>query len=188
MKEKKPFYKKWWFWVLVVFFFLVMGNLNTGSKKTSSTPDPEPEPVETVKDAEPEVKEVPVLSYFAEATGIKEASIKEQDGYIEIVYTMEGTPYDYTAYVSKGLTDFVKTGKFIFGNTDCKSLRMDMQLDDKTVTSLIISKEDFESVDWSAIAYTEGIYDKIQEKFQKFYVESMLMKGVETDKIMYKGK
>ena len=137
---------------------------------------------------ESEVQEETTLSYFTQATGIKEASIKEQDHYIEIVYTMDGTPYDYTDYVSKGLTDFVKTGQLIYANTDCDMLRMDMQVDGSAATSLIITKDNFESIDWSSLAYTEGIYDQIQGKFQKFYVESMLMKDVDTTKVMYKGK
>lgn len=178
-KTKKPFYKKWWFWMFVVLFFLVMGNLNTGKK--TSVEDPAPVIQE-------ESKEDPVLSCFIEATGIKEADITQKDKYIQIVYTLDSTPYDYTDYVSKGLTHFVKTGKQIFDSTDCDTFRMDMKVDGSAVTSLIITKDNFGSIDWSSLTYTEGIYDQIQDKFQKFYVESTFMKDVDTTKIMYKGK
>ncbi len=177
MDKTRPFYKRWYFWVAIVIWFIVLANLGKKSNVPAQVVAPEPE-----------VQEETTLSYFTQATGIKEASIKEQDDYIEIVYTMDGTPYDYTDYVSKGLTDFVKTGQLIYANTDCDMLRMDMQVDGLAATSLIITKDNFESIDWGSLAYTEGIYDQIQGKFQKFYVESMLMKDVDTSKVMYKGK
>ena len=177
MKQKRPFYKRWYFWVVIVIWFIVLANIG---KKNSAPAQ--------VTAPEPEFQEETTLSYFTQATGIKEASVKEQDDYIEIVYTMDGTPYDYTDYVSRGLTDFVKTGKLLYANTDCDMLRMDMQVDGSAVTSLIITRDNFESIDWSSLAYTEGTYSHVQDKFQKFYVESTLVKDVDTDKIMYKGK
>lgn len=177
MKKKRPFYKRWYFWVVIVIWFIVLANLGKKNNVPAQVIAPEPE-----------AQEETTLSYFTQATGIKEASIKEQDDYIEIVYTMDGTPYDYTDYVSRGLTDFVKTGQLIYANTDCDTLRMDMQVDGSAVTSLIITRDNFESIDWSSLAYTEGTYSHVHDKFQKFYVESTLMKDVDTNKIMYKGK
>lgn len=177
MEKTRPFYKRWYFWVAIVIWFIVLANLGKKNNVPAQVVAPEPE-----------VQEETTLFYFTQATGIKEASIKEQDDYIEIVYTMDGTPYDYTDYVSKGLTDFVKTGQLIYANTDCDMLRMDMLVDGSAATSLIITRDNFESIDWSSLAYTEGSYDQIQDKFDKFYVESMLMKDVDTSKIMYKGK
>lgn len=183
-KTKKPFYKKWWFWVLAFLFLLVMGNMNTGPKEKQQEVAPI---VETSSEEAPEVEEDPVLAAFAKATGIKEASITQKDDYIEIVYTLNSTPYDYSDYVSTGLTHFVKTARQIYESTDCDTLRMDMQVDGSAITSLIITKDNFESIDWSSLAYLEGTYEQIQGKFQKFYVESVLMKGVDTNRIMYKG-
>lgn len=188
-KQQKPIYKKWWFWVLVVFVLFI---LIPGKKKTPETSISEASSVATLENAPAsdsldESKEDPLLSYFTEATGIKEAEITEKGDYIEIVYTLTDLPYDYTDYVSKGLTHFVKTAKLIYSNTNCDMLRMDMKSDDSVVTSLIITKDNFNSFDWSSWAYTEGIYDQVKDVFQKFYVESMLMKDVDTNKIMYKG-
>lgn len=177
MKQEKPFYKRWWFWLLAFLFLLVMGNMNTG--RNTQAP--------AVQEVKEEVKEDPLLTYFSQATGVKEATINEEKDYIGITYTLDSTPYDYTDYVSKGLTHFVKTAKSIFENTDCNTLRMDMQVDGSAVTSLIITRDNFESIDWNSLAYTEGIYDQINDKFDKFYVESTLMKDVNTSKIMYKG-
>lgn len=183
-RQKKPIYKQWWFWVLAALVLLVMGNLNTGPKEKQQEAAPI---VKTSNEEAPEAEEDPVLAAFTEATGIKEASITQKDDYIEIVYTLNSTPYDYTDYVSQALTHFVKTGSLIYENTDCDMLRMDMQVDGSAVTSLMITKDNFESIDWSSLAYLEGTYEQIQGKFQKFYVESMLMKDVDTNKIMYKG-
>lgn len=183
--EKQPIYKKWWFWVIIVVMFALFLN---GNKKKTDTPSQEPAAEASTEATTEAAPEDPLLSYFTEATGIKEASIKEKKDSIEIVYTLDSTPYDYTDYVSKGLTHFVDTGRLIYANTNCDMFRMDMQVDGSVVTSLIITKDNFESIDWSSIAFTEGIYEQIQGKFQKFYVESMLMKDVDTNKIMYKGK
>lgn len=175
--EKQPIYKKWWFWVIIALVIVAF----IGSQQPAKDTAPEP-----VAETTPAAPEDPLLESFSKATGIKEAEIKQKDDYIEIIYTLDSTPYDYTDYVSKGLTHFVDTGKLLFG--DCKTLRMDMQVDGSAATSLIMTKDNFDSVDWSSLAYTEGIYDQISDKFQKFYVESMLMKDVDTNKIMYKGK
>lgn len=177
-KSKKPFYNQWWFWVIVVLLLFAFVNV---TKKNAPMEDFTPE-------VQKEVKEDPIKTLFTEATGIKEADISAKDDYVEIIYTLDSTPYDYTDYVSKGLTHFVKAAKPIFDSTNCNTLRIDMQVDGSAVTSLVITKDNFESIDWSSLAYTEGIYDQIQDKFQKFYVESTLMKDVDTTKIMYKGK
>lgn len=176
-KSKKPFYKQWWLWVLAFLFMLVMGNLNTGKKAPAEDSAPK---------VQEEVKEDPVAS-LKESVGFKDADFTIKDDYVEIVYTLASTPYDYTDYVSKALTDFVQTGNLVFAS-EYNTLRMDMQVDGSAVTSLIMTKKDFKSVDWSSLAFTEGIYDQIQGKFQKFYVESTLMKDVDTNKVMYKGK
>ena len=191
-KQKKPIYKKWWFWVLIVFviFAIIPGKkqapaVEPTTSEASSEATSENAPASDLLN---EPKDDPLLSYFTEATGIKEAKITKNGDYIEIVYTLTDLPYDYTDYVSKGLTHFVKTAKLIYSNTDCDMLRMDMKSEDSIVTSLIITKDNFNSFDWSSWAYTEGIYDQVNDKFQKFYVESMLMKSVDINKIMYKGE
>lgn len=186
METKKPIYKKWWFWVIII---LVVLAAMPGSMSQPSGEAAKSEPVESVKPVESETvtEEDPVETCLDNA-GIKDATVNIKDDYIEISYTLESTPYDYTDYVSKGLTNYVKTAKEIFENTDYTMYRMDMLVDGTAATSLIMTKDNFNSIDWSSIAYTEGIYDQIQGSFQKFYVETMLMKGVDTNKIMYKGK
>lgn len=191
-EQNKPIYKKWWFWVLIVLviFAIIPGKKQASSVETTTSEASSEATSEnaSASDSLNEPNKDPLLSYFTEATGIKEAEVTEKDDYIEIVYTLTDLPYDYTDYVSKGLTHFVKTAKLIYSNTDCDMLRMDMKSDDSIVTSFIITRENFNSIDWSALAYTEGIYDQVKDKFQKFYVESMLMKNVDTNKIMYKGE
>lgn len=187
-KENKPIYKKWWFWVLVVLviFVLIPGKKPTSEKISPEAPSDATTETTLSSDSVAEPED-PLLSYFTEATGIKDAEIAEKGDYIEIVYSLTDLPYDYTDYVSEGLTHFVKTAKLIYSNTNCDMLQMDMKSDGSIVTSLIITKDNFDSFDWSSWAYTEGIYDHVKDIFQKFYVESMLMKGVDTNKIMYKG-
>lgn len=166
--ETKKICGKWYFSVLIPLIVILISACGSSASNQSSTPDD------------------PVQASLIDA-GIKDATITSKDDYIEISYTLKDTPYDYTDYVSKGLSHYVKTAKGIFEKTDYTTLRMDMMVDGSAATSLIMTKDNFNSIDWSSIAYTEGIYNKIQGNFQKFYVESMLMKGVDTDKIMYKG-
>ncbi len=183
METKKPIYKKWWFWVILIIVLLaaIPGSMSQQSGEVATS-----KPVEPVE-SENVAEEDPVETSLTNA-GIKDSTVKVNGDYIEISYTLESTPYDYTDYVSKGLTNYVKTAKEIFENTDYTMYRMDMLVDGTAATSMIMTKDNFNSIDWSSIAYTEGIYDQIQGSFQKFYVETMLMKGVDTNKIMYKGK
>lgn len=116
--------------------------------------------------------------------------ISEKDNYLTIVYTQTTTPNDYSDIVSTGLTDFVNVGKVYFDKYE--TIRMDMQLADTSgevsvVTSLICSKDSFNSISWDDIKYAPGSYDDFVGKFDKFYVESVIMKDVDTQKIYYKG-
>lgn len=170
-KIKKPFYKRWWFWVLVFLFLVVMGNMNTGSQTAT--------PANEVQSDDP-------LASLIESKVSPDYTIKVNDGYYEIVYDLNKTPYDYTDYVSQALTHCLIVGKYLFENTNCNQLRMDMRSDGDVVTSLIISKDGFNKHSWSDIAYTKEIYDDIQDAFDKFYVENMLMKDVVSDEVMIK--
>lgn len=117
------------------------------------------------------------------------AEIERSDdlGYLTINYDISKTPYDYTDYVSLGLSDFIKVGGKIFEDTEYTTLRMDMKVDGIAATSLIMKKDNFQKYRWDDMAFTPGIYLDIVDDFDKFYVESMLMKGVDIDQIEYKN-
>lgn len=140
------------------------------------------------KKKEPEYED-PVYSAFYQALRLdpEEAEIREDEkwDYIEIKYDVTVTPYDYTDYVSTGLSDFIKTGKIIFETTDCVTLRMDMLVDGYAATSFIMTKENFNKHDWENMAFTKGIYYRIVDDFDKFYVEGMLKKDVDFDSVEY---
>lgn len=173
-KAQKPIYKKWWFWVLVFLFLLVMGNMNTTIKTEMPAQKTE------------EVIDEDHLSSLIKSKVSSNYTLKNNDGYYEIVYDLDKTPYDYTDYVSQALTHCLIVSKYLFENTNCSQLRMDMRSDGDVVTSLIISKDGFNKHSWSDIAYTKEIYDDIQDSFDKFYVENMLMKDVVSDEVMIK--
>ena len=129
----------------------------------------------------------PVSDAFYSATKIEpsEATITASGSYLQIEYDINKTPYDYTDYVSIALSDYIKTASGVFTNTDYDTLRMDMLSDGQAVTSLIMTKDNYNKYNWDDIAYTKGIYTDIVGDFDKFYVESMLMQGVDTDGIEY---
>ena len=116
--------------------------------------------------------------------------VSEKDSYLTVVYTQTTTPNDYSDIVSTGLTDFVNVGKVYFDKYE--TIRIDMHLSDTSgevsvVTSLICTKDNFNSISWDDIEYAPGSYDEFVGKFDKFYVESMIMNEVDTQKIYYKG-
>lgn len=173
MKEKQPVYKKWWFWVIIVVVIIALFPKN----KTESVPEASQDSSETVQQ-DP-------LEELLRSKVSKNFEISKSDNYIEISYDFEETPYDYTDYVSKALTYFVIIGDYVFDN-ECNQLRMDMKDETGIITSLIMTKDNYDSVSWKDISYTKGIYEEIAPKFDKFYVESMLMKNVDTNEIMIK--
>lgn len=174
-KTKKPFYKRWWFFVFAFLFMLVMGNLNTGNK-AKNAPAPKQEKAE----------ETTIEDVFVKATNAKEYTINEGNGYLEITYTLNKTPYDYTDYVSQALTHLLEVATAAFKG-ETTQIRMDMKADGDIVTSLILSKDGYNKHSWKDITYTEGIYNDIVGDFDKFYVESMLMNNIDPDKIMIKS-
>ena len=182
-KEKKPFYRTWWFWLILVLvlFFCLPARRPKETDTKESTPAAEATEAKTE-----EVVEVDPLEEIVK--DLKNVETKTAGNTVDITYELNSTPYDYTDYVSKALTDYVETSSKIFSDTDYTSIRMDMKDDSGIITSLIMSKDSFKSISWSDDAYTEGIYDRIIDKFDKFYVESTLMKNVDTSKVMYKGK
>lgn len=129
----------------------------------------------------------PVSDAFYSATKIdpSTATITTSGSYLQIEYDINKTPYDYTDYVSIALSDYIKTASGVFSNTDYDNLRMDMLVDGQAVTSLIMTKDNYNKHNWDSIAYTKGIYADIVDDFDKFYVESMLMQGVDTNEIEY---
>ena len=115
------------------------------------------------------------------------ASFSSSGDYLTIEYDISKTPYDYTDYVNLGLSDFIKVGTKIFEDTTYDTLRMDMMVEGSAVTSLIMKKDSFQKYKWDDMAFLPGIYSDIVDDFDKFYVESMLMKDVDVDQIEYKN-
>lgn len=133
---------------------------------------------------------IDIYDLFYSATRIEReaATITENPdiGYLTIEYDISKTPYNYTDYVSIGLTDFINSASAIFNETDYDALRMDMLHEGIAATSLIMTKESFNKYSWSDLKYTKGIYDIVSSDFDKFYVEDMLEKGVVYDDVEYK--
>lgn len=179
IKDKKPIYKQWWFWVLIIVIIIVITPKNNSSTESAST----------VSEVSYESKSSSSLNdLMKQKLHADNYECKENDVYYEIDYELTDLPYDETDYVSKALTHCVYCADYIFRNTDATAFRIDMSSNDAVVTSLIISKDKFESYSWNDNAYLEGQYDSISALFDKFYVESMLMSKVDTSKVMFKGK
>ena len=175
-KTKQPFYKTFWFWMIIILFIVVVVG-NSAPKKGSGQES------QTAASAS---SSIDPLTTLIKSKVSPDYTLKVDDGYYELVYELNNTPYDYTDYVSHGLTHCLIVSKYLFENTDCYQLRADMKADGDIVTSFIITKYGFNERSWSDIAYTKGIYDDIQDSFIKFYVKSTLMKDVVTDDVMIK--
>ena len=183
MTEKKSIYTKWWFWVIIAsLFFGAVGNLGGNSKPSEETPHQEDLPVE----ASAEEPEDPLADLLTKETKATDYSIEQKGSYLEITYTINETPWDYTDYVSQSLTHCLVVAKYVFKNTDTTQMRMDMVDEHGAIASYIITKENFNKTPWSDLVFLEGNYDTIVSVFDKFYVESMLMKEIDTSKVMIK--
>lgn len=180
IKNKKQIYKQWWFWVLIIVIIIVITPKNNSS--TEST-------LAAASEASSESESSSALDdLMKQKLHADNYEYKETDVYYEINYELTDLPLNETDYVSKALTHCVYCADYIFRNTDATAFRIDMSSNDAVVTSLIISKDKFESYSWNDNAYLEGQYDSISALFDKFYVESMLMSKVDTSKVMFKGK
>lgn len=181
--EKKTKNKKWVIIIVVVALIFIIGISNSGKKDKSTTDSMEAAEVpETISPRSVE----DVLSDL----NLTATEIEENDGYLFITYTQPNTPHDYTDFVNMALTDFVNIGKELF--TEYSTMRIDMQAestngDINIITSFIMSRDNFSSIKWDDIEFLPGSYNDIVKKFDKFYVESMVMKDVDTEKIYYKG-
>lgn len=131
----------------------------------------------------------PVYNAFYAATGIEpEAAVISTSGdtWLIIEYDISKTPYDYADYVSIGLSDYINTAFSIFTDTSFTTLRMDMLYEGQAVTSLIMDKDAFSQYAWEDLKYTKGIYYDISDDFNKFYIESMILNGIDANDIEYK--
>ena len=63
-KNKKPFYKKWWFWIILVFVFVGSAGIGSGDTNTDSTTGNTPTNSSTQYTSSKETTETPVeISY-----------------------------------------------------------------------------------------------------------------------------
>ncbi len=174
--------------VIASFMSLVFVFVGCG---TSAPAAPAPEPVEEIeKTSEETIEETEGKPAALSADALAEIvegenfEINDNGSSLSIVYDTTQLPHNYTDIVCIGLTDFVDIGKVYFESYDL--IKIDMKLEGDIVTSLVCSKDNFNSVDWDSIAFMPGSYDEVSGIFDKFYVESMVMNEVDTEKVYYK--
>lgn len=197
MKEKKPFYRTWWFWVIIIFIVLplMFGIKNTASKE--STPEPA---VEASKEAsqEPETTE---SKFTAIIDSLKfkysDLQIYDNDSSVKISLHYDNTSWDETHFCSECLTDYInlcqqgydipgidKIEYYVFVNLQ------DAKGNEKSEKGLAIcmTKDSFNTYNWDNMKYIAGSYDQIESDCEFLDIHAGIKKNVDFNKVYYKGK
>lgn len=200
MKEKKPFYKKWWFWVLVALFFLVMGNANTGNKQVTPKEEPVEEVVEEVSEEVKELTTVDQLTAIVEDLSIEQSDLKVIQGVpdndrFNISYTSTATVWDETDFVSSSLSDYVDICSKAYQIDGVNSIQLfvyvgmtDAKGNEKTEKGfdMCMPKDVFNTFNWENLKYQQGKYSFIKNECEFLDIHLGISSKVDFDKVMYK--
>ncbi len=187
MKEKKPFYRKWWFWLLIVSVFLIIAS-NLNKDNTQNT------------DASPQDSSVATEETSTEAT-LESLVTQEHEDWKEFETTDEGYQIQYkdtslqlseTTLVNDAIDNYVKISKAIYDqNPSCKYVKIfifvDMQdskgnVSQSQAVRISMTQEEFNTFNWDNLKNTK-IYDSFTASCDDFFIESSIASNVKTDKI-----
>lgn len=192
MKEKKPFYKKWWFWVLVFLFLLVMGNMNT--KKTAPA---ESTPVaEATTQEEPQEEKDPITAIIdEEGFSYSDLDIIQNGGLVKISLHFDDTSWDETSFCRECLSDYVNICSKAYQIEGIETVEyyvfvdlMDAKGNESKAKgfSMSMPKSTYTTYNWENIKYNPGSYKQI-EADSEIYIHPGIKQAVDFSKMYYKG-
>jgi uncharacterized protein YneR len=197
MKQKKPFYKKWWFWVLVFLFLLAMGNANT--QKTApadSTPVAEAtkeEPQET-----PQEEEKDPITAIIDEQGFTYSDldvVQTDSGLVKISLHYDDTSWDETDFCRECMSDYINICSKIYQIDGIEKVEysvfvdlMDAKGNESSAKgfSMGMFKSTFNTYNWENIKYNPSSYKQI-ESDADIYIHPGIKAKVNFDKMYYKG-
>lgn len=196
MKQKKPFYKKWWFWLLVFLFLLVMGNMNT--QKTApaeTTPVAEAttqeEPQETSQEKDP-------ITAIIDEQGFSYSDldvVQTDSGLVKISLHYDDTSWDETDFCRECMSDYINICSKAYQIEGIEKVEyyvfvdlMDAKGNESSAKgfSMEMFKSTFNTYNWENIKYNPDSYKQI-ESDADIYIHPGIKAKVNFDKMYYKG-
>lgn len=201
MKQKKPFYKRWWFWVLVFFFLLVMGNLNTGKKAPAATTPNKEDPQEVMEapqeSEEPQTIEAQITSII-DSLHFKYSDLQIQDNgsSIKISLHYDQDSWDETRFCSDCLTDYINLCKEAYNIDGIDKVEyyifvnmIDARGNENSQKGFAIcmEKDVFNTYNWDNLKFMPDSYKQISSDCELFDIHAGIAKNVDFSKVFYKG-
>lgn len=193
MKQKKPFYKKWWFWVLVFFFFVACANMNTQKTKTTETA-----PVaEATTQEEPQEEKDPITAIIDEqGFSYSDLDVVQTDsGLVKISLHYDDTSWDETDFCRECMSDYINICSKIYQIDGIEKVEYSVFVDLMDAKgneskgkgfSMCMTKSVFDTYNWENIKYNPSSYKQI-ESDADIYIHPGIKAKVNFDKMYYKG-
>lgn len=190
MKQKKPFYKKWWFWVLVFLFLLVMGNSNTKMTKTED-PTPSTEIVEEPQEVTDPIQTAIDNQHFK----YSDLETSNSNGTIKISLHYDDSSWDETSFCNSCLTDYINICSELYSNDDINMVEYSVFVDlidskgnvnPNKGFSMRMSKSAYTTYTWENMAFKADSYKQI-ESDSEIYIYPGIKQNVDFTKMYYKG-
>ncbi len=198
MKQKKPFYKRWWFWVLVFFFFVACANMNTQKTKTTETAPvaeatTQEEPQET-----PQEEEKDPITAIIDEQGFSYSDldvIQTDSGLVKISLHYDDTSWDETSFCRECMSDYINICSKAYQIEDIEKVEyyvfvdlMDAKGNESKGKgfSMSMTKSVFDTYNWENIKYNPDSYKQI-ESDADIYIHPGIKAKVNFDKMYYKG-
>lgn len=192
MKQKKPFYKKWWFWVLVFLFLLVMGNMNT--QKTA--PAESSPAVEATTQEEPQEEKDPITAIIDEqGFSYSDLEVLQSSGLVKISLHYDDTSWDETDFCRECMSDYINICSKAYQIEGIEKVEyyvfvdlMDAKGNESKGKgfSMSMTKSVFDTYNWENIKYNPDSYKQI-ESDAEIYIHPGIKAKVNFDKMYYKG-
>ena len=198
MKQKKPFYKKWWFGVLVFFFFVACANMNTQKTKTTETAPvaeatTQEEPQET-----PQEEEKDPITAIIDEQGFTYSDldvVQTDSGLVKISLHYDDTSWDETDFCRECMSDYINICSKIYQIDGIEKVEysvfvdlMDAKGNESSAKgfSMGMFKSTFNTYNWENIKYNPSSYKQI-ESDADIYIHPGIKAKVNFDKMYYKG-
>ena len=197
MKQKKPFYKKWWFWVLVFFFFVACANMNTQKTKTTeTTPVAEATTQEEPQETPQEEEKDPVTAIIDEqGFSYSDLDVIQSNELVKISLHYDKTSWDETAFCRECMSDYINICSKAYQIEGIEKVEyyvfvdlMDAKGNESKGKgfSMCMTKSVFDTYNWENIKYNPDSYKQI-ESDADIYIHPGIKSQVDFSKMFYQG-
>lgn len=194
-KEKKPFYKKWWFWGIIALVLMYrIGSSITPTETTNASIEA------SVEESSVDTSIEGQLTAILDELNIKYSDLKivqgtpDTDRY-NITYHYDESSWDETHFVDDCLSDYIDLCNKAYQIDGINNIQlyvftdlMDAKGNPTTEKGFAMSmtKEKYDTYSWENIQYLKGKYDLIEADSEFIDIHPGIRKNVNFDEVMYK--